>query len=188
MKKKPRIKTICPTCKTQFTHLYHYRKSKYCSHKCWKNRNPKINIECSYCGKEIFVFKSLATRKKYCSKKCYSLDQRERYKGEKSHLWEGGKTKKSQIDRTRSIYRKWRLSVFERDNYTCESCGKKSGNGKKIILQAHHIEQFSENKEKRYDVNNGVTLCKECHIYQHPHLLKQEIAAKRLEQEVLNFG
>lgn len=83
---------------------------------------------------------------------------------------------------------KWRLAVFERDKYTCQLCDKKSGNGKKVVLNAHHIEEFAENEATRYDVDNGITLCVECHTLQHPHLIKREIAAKRLSQEVLDFG
>lgn len=185
MKKKPRIKIKCPVCQKVFANPFHYRQSKYCSKACWAKRNPQITIECEYCGKSIWVYKSQSDRKKYCSRKCYALDQRIKQKGNKSHLWQGGKTNSLQIHRTRSIYRKWRLSVFERDSYTCQLCGKRSGNGKKIIIHAHHIEEFSKHTNKRYDINNGVTLCNKCHILQHPHLIRREIAAKRLAQEVL---
>jgi hypothetical protein len=30
-------------------------------------------------------------------------------------------------------------------------------------LHAHHIKAFKDNEEFRYDVNNGITLCSQCH-------------------------
>lgn len=186
MKKKTRKQSICLTCGKKFTHPYAYRESKYCCQKCWNNRNPKINIQCAYCGKSIWVFVSKIARTKYCSRKCYALDQRLRQKNENSHFWRGGKTKESQKIRSMAQYNEWRIAVFTRDNYQCQSCGKRSGNGKKIILNAHHIVPFSENEALRFDVDNGITLCRECHILEHPHLIK-EIAADRLRQGVLEL-
>ena len=61
-------------------------------------------------------------------------------------------------DRKSPEYRKWRMSVFVRDNYTCQICGKVGGN-----LNAHHIKHFATNIDLRFDVNNGITLCYECH-------------------------
>ena len=79
-------------------------------------------------------------------------------KGEKSYLWKGGITHKNTIIRMNIDYRLWRESVFKRDDWTCQSCQSR---GKK--LQAHHIKPFALNPEIRLDINNGITLCKECH-------------------------
>ena len=45
----------------------------------------------------------------------------------------------------------------------CECCGAKNGNGKTIILNAHHKDGYHWCVERRHDVTNGVTLCDECH-------------------------
>ena len=55
-------------------------------------------------------------------------------------------------------YANWRKAVFERDKYTCQLCMNKGG-----VLNAHHIKRYSDFPQFRYDVDNGVTLCKRCH-------------------------
>jgi len=57
-------------------------------------------------------------------------------------------------------YEKWRKNVFKRDSYTCQCCSDKKGGN----LVAHHLDGYDWCKEKRTDVNNGITLCEKCHI------------------------
>lgn len=59
---------------------------------------------------------------------------------------------------SRYEYRQWRTAVYERDDYTCQSCQKRGGN-----LQAHHVKSWASFPALRYDVANGQTLCAECH-------------------------
>jgi 5-methylcytosine-specific restriction endonuclease McrA len=55
-------------------------------------------------------------------------------------------------------YREWKKAVIKRDNYQCQSCGKRGGK-----LHGHHIKDFSAYPELRLEVSNGITLCKPCH-------------------------
>lgn len=72
-------------------------------------------------------------------------------------LWKGGLSRRGQE------YYDWRLKVWERDNFTCQRCGARNGNGKTIQLEAHHIKPFAEFPKLRYELENGITLCEECH-------------------------
>lgn len=78
--------------------------------------------------------------------------------GEFHWNWQGGKTPVNQRERSSKEYAEWRKAVFERDGFTCQLCGQVGGG-----LQAHHIQHWSTNVNKRYQVQNGVTLCKKCH-------------------------
>ncbi|KKR69696.1 MAG: hypothetical protein UU10_C0007G0002 [Parcubacteria group bacterium GW2011_GWF1_40_6] len=60
-------------------------------------------------------------------------------------------------------YKLWRMAVFERDNYTCVWCGAKNGNGKSVVLNADHIKPFAFYPELRFAIDNGRTLCVDCH-------------------------
>ena len=85
-------------------------------------------------------------------------------KGEKNGSWRGGISYTRNTRRDRK-HRDWREKVFKRDNWTCQNkkCGAKNGNGKTVKLEAHHIKPFAYFKELRYEVSNGITLCKDCH-------------------------
>ena len=66
------------------------------------------------------------------------------------------------IDRNRTASKVWRKAVYERDGWTCQACGHHGGE-----LNAHHLEAYDTSKEKRFEVENGVTLCQKCHLAFH---------------------
>lgn len=85
----------------------------------------------------------------------------EAQRGEKNGNWKGGVS--SAVDSIRSSmpYKQWRTSVYTRDGFMCCMCGDDSGGN----LQAHHIRPVRDNKNNLllFDVNNGITLCEDCH-------------------------
>ena len=97
--------------------------------------------------------------------------------GENNRFWKGGKTKLSLQIRNSVEYSFWRKQIFERDNYTCQICGRKNKKGDKVIIEVDHIYPFSKilddfditsieeaiSCEKIWDIENGRTLCRECH-------------------------
>lgn len=99
--------------------------------------------------------------------KLFSLTHKQRLEvvseyWERHWNWKGGITNERHRIRESALYKKWRVQVFERDKYICQSCGKIGGK-----LNAHHIKPFSVYPELRLDIDNGITLCKECHIELH---------------------
>jgi hypothetical protein len=79
-------------------------------------------------------------------------------KGENHWNWKGGVTLEKNLIRASALYREWRTGVFKRDNYTCKLCGETN-----TYIEADHIKPFAYYPESRFDLNNGRTLCKNCH-------------------------
>lgn len=68
------------------------------------------------------------------------------------------------LGRGRASYelRVWRNAVFERDDFSCRDCGARDR------LHAHHIEHWADAPDRRFDVDNGLTVCPDCHAARHP--------------------
>lgn len=78
--------------------------------------------------------------------------------GENNSNWKNGVTMDNSRDRRTKKNAKWKIGVFERDNYTCKKCGKRGGK-----INAHHIKNYSKYPKLRFDLDNGITFCIDCH-------------------------
>lgn len=141
----------------------------------------KLTRICEFCKKIYQSYKDLNL--KFCSKICYWKSKKGKPIKHQPHLiqsflakgkkpknyelfrrksfekqWKGGVTPEHERIRKSKIYKDWRISVFKRDNFKCQNCGY-TGNK----LEAHHVKPFALYPELRFDIDNGKTLCKECH-------------------------
>ena len=80
--------------------------------------------------------------------------------------------------RTRD-YRQWRVAVIRRDK-RCVICHALERR------EAHHIKDGSHHPESRYDIENGVTLCRPCHTALHCDF-KRSFREKCTEKDWYNF-
>lgn len=78
--------------------------------------------------------------------------------GKYHHNYKGGITPENKLIRSSERMKWWSFSVLKRDEYTCQGCGIRGGE-----LHAHHIKEFAKYKELRFELSNGLTLCKVCH-------------------------
>ena len=159
----------------------------FCNHECYgrwlsekklEESSGKI-VSCDYCG--IGVYKSPCQLRDYknqfCSKMCKDNYLREfGKKGEEHHCWKGGDNKWYLALRNCGKYKLWRTSCIKRDKHKCIKCGEKDDE-----LNVHHIIPFIDiikshsitnseegNKcEELWDIDNGITLCHNCHFQEH---------------------
>ena len=103
-------------------------------------------------------------------------------RGKNNPAWKGGVTSLKMKIRHLPEYKQWRSDVFQRDNWTCQTCGKRG-----CYLEAHHsgksfIQIIEENQimdiweaqlcNELWDIDKGVTLCKICHKLTDNYLIK----------------
>lgn len=126
----------------------------------------KLKISIAKIGKKRMPL-SLETRKKISVANS----------GEKSYNWKGGIWKGNNKIRKSLEYKIWRESVFTRDNYTCKKCKRR---GYKI--DPHHILNFSSHLDLRFNIENGITLCRKCHNNFHNKYGKINNTAEQLKE------
>lgn len=80
--------------------------------------------------------------------------------GENSHLYKHGKSSELQAERNTPEYREWK-KIVKKDKEYCDCCSTAFAEWN--VACAHHMNSWNNNPDERYDVNNGVTICWECH-------------------------
>jgi len=76
-------------------------------------------------------------------------------------------------------YRVWRVSVIRRDS-KCVVCSSLQGR------EAHHMNHSKYFIDERYNVDNGITLCKKCHSLFHTDY-KKSYREKCTAEDFNNF-
>lgn len=141
-KSKSKAGTLCKRC---YQSSSVKKKGKESS--SWRGGKPT----CEKCHHQLSTYSSRS--KTHLCRTCHN-----KISGMAHWNWKGGISKRSL---TTKKYKNWRQSVLERDNYTCKKCGSKDD------LHVHHIIRWTDNVELRYDINNGLALCSQCHYKLH---------------------
>lgn len=84
-----------------------------------------------------------------------------KHSGKNHWNWKGGVTRENHRRETNE-YCEWRKQVYERDHWTCQKCKIKQNEP-----IAHHPKGWLDYPELRYEMANGITLCRKCHINLH---------------------
>lgn len=123
-------------------------------------QSPKWLCVCE-CGEQFETHGSTLKKGSGMCKKCWAKHN----SGENNPSWNPNLTDEDRLNNR--VYKgnsqeRWREQVFERDNYICQCCNKRGGK-----LNAHHLDGYNWCKERRFDITNGVTLCRVCHKHFH---------------------
>lgn|SRR3990167_3552131 len=112
----------------------------------WKGGKPK----CINCGNKV-----TSSQSKKCGN-CWSIYMKTKI-GENNHKWIKDRTqlKKSEKKHLDGGYREWMFAVKKRDGWICRIADVNC-DGR---LEAHHIKNWKEYPELRYEITNGITLC-----------------------------
>lgn len=131
----------------------------------------RLKMSKSHIGKKLSkehkakISQSLIGNKRTLGKKpsiCTRIKMSKSRSAEKHWNWKGGISKEYTKIRLSNKYKKWRNCIFKRDNFTCQKY-----NIKGCKLEVHHILNFNEYPDLRYNMENGVTLSKKAHIEFH---------------------
>ncbi len=180
---KTRPPSVCGTCGQETTHR---GATKFCSRACSaKSRaQTKVDLICLICAQDYLVFPFRATSSRYCSRACwgsrgavacclncgadFKVDgnkgmycsracAHQHMVGDRASAWKDGRSLHNERARYASKLREWRLAVYARDDYRCQDCGARG------YLHAHHIKFWSTHPDLRFVIENGKTLCIDCH-------------------------
>lgn len=173
-----------------FKHDFEYVKKYFNEQNCillsttYENGKQKLDYICSCGNKSIISFEKFkkgqrckCCRNRKISKKTKGVP-RPMWRGENHPNWKPNKTdEERKQDRKFFEYHEWRKQVFERDSYTCQCCNKVGHN-----LNAHHLDGYNWCIEKRLDVDNGITVCDECHKQFHKIYGKGDNTKEQFEE------
>lgn len=91
----------------------------------------------------------------------------ERATGAKNVNWKGGVSGEHRTLRKSKAHKVWSSEVYRKNGWHCIDCNIKCQKGS---IVAHHLQNFADFPDLRFDVSNGVTLCRSCHAKRHnPH-------------------
>lgn len=138
-------------------------KLKFCKN-CKDEMYKHLIKKCKNCNN---IFKARLKNITFCTKDCFIIYKKNNSKGVNNPNWKGGVGNENKLFRRSDEYKEWRSLVFKRDNFTCQDCKQVGG-----VLHAHHIKSYKDYPNLRIDVNNGLTLCYECHKKIHNWIAK----------------
>lgn len=169
---KIRFDRFCLDCKKKLSGY----KSKRCIKCSVKDRVKRLPSTIPKHNKSHSTIAKIKMSKSHIGKGLWLGQSRNLPTGENHWNWKGGKTKLAEKIRKCEKYKRWRMKVFKRDKFICQYCEKR---GSKIdahhkfmlmlLLKYNNINSLKDAYKCNvlWDIDNGVTLCKECHKKSH---------------------
>lgn len=208
LKRKTYWKLFCGICQ----HEYIDEQSNICFHqydRCQNCRNIKIDLtgykfgySCEvlkesqkinqdrrwlvlcHCGIKFETNQTHILRKVKECRKCADKTSGRKQSGENHWNYNPKISDADRLDRKRnsSKFKTWRKKVLYRDNHTCQLTGKTHN------LDVHHLDGYNWCIEKRFDINNGITLFKPIHDKFHEQYGLGNNTRKQFEEFKRNYS
>ncbi len=97
--------------------------------------------------------------------------------GNNHYKWKSEITDKERFDGRQVLGLKvWAKKIKNRDNFKCQICDSKEN------IEAHHIQNYVDNKHLAIDINNGITLCRKHHTLFHRKYGKNNNTKKQFKE------
>lgn len=100
---------------------------------------------------------------------------------EKNYFYKNGVLKEYYYDNNVQL-KEWRSKIYDKYNCVCQICGASKEQG--VTIHAHHLWGYFDFPEKRYDAENGITLCQKHHMRFH-WLYQDEVITPDLFEEYI---
>lgn len=100
--------------------------------------------------------------------------------GAQTPNWKGGVTPERQALYASDEWAVAVTAVWQRDNATCQRCGKHKSDYRDLPFAVHHIVTFANSKELRTEPSNLVLLCRPCHLWVHSKANAEKMFIKEL--------
>ena len=171
----------------------------FCNNKCYAvfkttvrtSGEPSQMRICTICSIQFMAQSAVIKRgkAKACGRECAKIsisntltgrknpEHSLRMKGSQNAYKVDRSTLSKRFSRKNWTYYNWRQAVCNRDEWKCKIGGGTCCD----LLEAHHILNFIDYPELRYDINNGIALCRN----HHPRGRKREVAMQEQLQELI---
>lgn len=137
--------------------------------KHWNWQGGLIKKICLTCQKEYFVKRGRYKKSHYCSFTCripWNTGLEGWSAKEQNGNWKGGISPEREAVYSSAKWLNLVKKIYSRDENKCRLCGKEKEIQDKYKFHVHHISSF-KNRILRYDLNNLVLLCNQCHFFVH---------------------
>jgi 5-methylcytosine-specific restriction endonuclease McrA len=130
------------------------------------NNRKYVTVQCD-CGKIKDVMTQALDSGVTISCGCYNKEILSTHCKENHHNYNPDLTDEERLANNSRMsnngYQTFRRKVLRKYDNTCQVCGIKKDKN----MRVHHMYSWNINKDKRFDIDNAIVLCSECHDIQY---------------------
>lgn len=150
-----------------------------------KHRESRWVCQCK-CGKIKTVLRKNLINGQTKSCGCYNKFIKSQQIGSSNPNYNFSISDEERFNRRNNKIVEWSFNVKKKFNFKCDCCESKNR------LNSHHLNGYNWDVENRYNVKNGVCLCRKCHLkfhklYGFKDSIKKQYLKFKKEKEWINL-